>query len=43
MTDKNEKLASKVKFYNLRLTIMKNDFEKVSFFDQNSAFGKKIW
>ena len=41
MTDENKKLASKVKVSNLRLTIMKNDFKKVAFFDENPAFGKK--
>ena len=41
MTHENKKLAFKVKVANLRLTIMKNDFEKVAFFDENPALGKK--
>ena len=42
MTEKNKKLASKVKVANLRLTIMKSHFRKVAFFEENPAFGKNL-
>ena len=41
MIDENEILASKVKFANLWLTIMKNHSKKVAFFEENAAFSKK--